>query len=64
MGFIRGYDLEDKDTSRDLHSRAAGDSALSILRLPAPSAPLASAEGEMKPNSQQLWVWIFRRSKV
>lgn len=64
MGFVLGDDLEGKDTSRDLHSRTAGDSALSISRLPALSEPLASAEGEMKPDSQQLWFWAFRRSKV
>lgn len=64
MGFILGYNSEGKDMSRDLYSRAAADSALGISRLPDPSSLLASAEGEIKPNTQQLWFWAFGHSKV
>lgn len=49
---------------RDLHSRAVADSLLGISVLPASSSLLASAEGKMKPNSQQLWLWTFRYSKI
>lgn len=65
MGFTQGYNSEGKDMPRDLHSGAVADSALGISRLPASSSLLASAEGKMKPNSQQLWLWASSRcSKV